>query len=135
MTLAVDKSPCSTCPYRRDVPSGLWHSEEYEKLRKYDDDVGGGVPSLSTFLCHQSNVTGRETACKGWLMVHRDSVAVRLAVIQGKVEFPECFEPTNVPLFGSGGEAADHGEREIENPGEKAVSAAERLLRTGRFGP
>jgi hypothetical protein len=26
------RRPCSSCPYRRDVPSGLWSAEEYDKL-------------------------------------------------------------------------------------------------------
>lgn len=24
--------PCETCPYRRDVPSGVWSADEYRKL-------------------------------------------------------------------------------------------------------
>nr|WP_280343300.1 DUF6283 family protein [Nocardia neocaledoniensis] len=27
--------PCVSCPYRRDVPSGVWDFGEYEKLRGY----------------------------------------------------------------------------------------------------
>lgn len=32
MTLKPPKVPCGTCPYRRDVPAGIWHGEEYAKL-------------------------------------------------------------------------------------------------------
>ena len=30
------KSPCGSCPYRQDVPSGVWAASEYEKLPAYD---------------------------------------------------------------------------------------------------
>ena len=33
-----------------------------------------------------------------------------------------------MPLFSSGNEAADHGERDIENPGPEARRAGDRLL-------
>ena len=29
----VRSQPCSSCPYRKDVPSGVWAHHEYEKLR------------------------------------------------------------------------------------------------------
>ena len=42
MQVATDKSrrvrpkPCASCPYRCDVPSGVWHPDEYAKLEVYD---------------------------------------------------------------------------------------------------
>lgn len=49
MALTVRTEPCSSCPYRRDVPSGVWHREEYEKLLQYDDST----EILPAFMCHQ----------------------------------------------------------------------------------
>ena len=126
--LEVKKNPCSTCPYRKDTPSGLWAEDEYEKLRGYDDNT-----AFSTFLCHQTNVTDVPTACKGWLMVHCDSVAVRLAQLKGEVKAPECFEEPDVELYASGNEAADAGEREIKRPKAKSRRIARKMLATGRF--
>ncbi|MEV6909068.1 DUF6283 family protein [Amycolatopsis sp. NPDC051071] len=34
------EAPCRSCPYRRDVPSGVWDISEYEKLARYDRDTG-----------------------------------------------------------------------------------------------
>lgn len=31
--LTPRKTPCASCPYRKDVPSGVWEASEYEKLR------------------------------------------------------------------------------------------------------
>lgn len=69
-------SPCSSCPYRRDTPLGIWEREEYEKLPPYDN----GDAILPTFHCHQENATGIPTACREWVAVHGfDSIAIRLA--------------------------------------------------------
>ena len=57
----VLKSPCATCPYRRDVPAGIWHPTEYAKLAEFDESPG----PLKTFLCHNSPDTPGDTACRG----------------------------------------------------------------------
>jgi hypothetical protein len=36
---APTKYPCPSCPYRKDVPSGVWAPEEYDKLPAYDNDT------------------------------------------------------------------------------------------------
>ncbi|UGT58761.1 DUF6283 family protein [Nocardia asteroides] len=129
--------PCASCPYRRDVPSGVWAFEEYEKLRGYDRDMGSQAPQL--FQCHQ---TGSEAAlrrmCAGWVGSHggRELLALRLALIQGRISAAtfaaaEEFESTE-PLFASGAEAADHGQREIEQPGLAARNAMRKVARSRR---
>ncbi|WP_354574206.1 DUF6283 family protein [Frigoribacterium sp. UYMn621] len=45
------KSPCASCPFRVNVPSGIWGPEEYEKLPRYDGDMVGQSPKA--FACHQ----------------------------------------------------------------------------------
>ena len=34
------KNPCGSCPYRKDVPSGVWAVSEYLKLVEYDRPTG-----------------------------------------------------------------------------------------------
>ena len=34
--LHVAQSPCTSCPYRRDAPAGVWDKSDYEKLRGRD---------------------------------------------------------------------------------------------------
>jgi hypothetical protein len=119
------KAPCGTCPYRRDVPAGIWSAEEYAKLPGYDGETGdqlvAGAGGL--FFCHQND--GR--LCAGWAGCHdmRHNLAVRLHRVA-----PETFTyKSPVPLFRSGAAAAAHGLSGIENPSPKARSAIAKLLK------
>jgi hypothetical protein len=120
------KAPCGSCPYRRDVPSGVWDASEYAKLPDYDAPTALQPPGL--FLCHQAD--GR--VCAGWAGCHdgNELLALRLAALQGMS--PQEIAATRgytspVPLFGSGREAAEHGMAGIDDPGPKARRAIERL--------
>jgi len=105
-------APCKSCPYRCDVPSGIWDESEYHKLPDYDRDTWDQPQSL--FMCHQDN----GEACRGWFETHgTDLLAVRLANIQDRLTFP-VEGSCQVPCFASGAEAAENGLREIDEPGE-----------------
>ena len=118
----IRSQPCSACPYRRDCPSGLWASHEYDKLRDYDH-VTFEQP-MATFHCHATP----EHLCHGWAVVHTsrgnefDLLALRIWP-SGPV--PEA----GVPLFESGNEAADWGQRDVEDPSPEAERAIAKLLR------
>lgn len=118
--------PCSTCPYRRDTPPGIWAPEEYAKLPPYDDNLAWG-----TFLCHLTTSTGVETVCRGWLAVHAESVAARLAVLRGELTNEQRYAPVDVPLYSSGAEACEAGMAGVPEPDEAAKAAVARLLRRG----
>jgi hypothetical protein len=119
------KTPCASCPYRRDVPSGVWDASEYEKLPRYDGDPAFQNPRA--FDCHQAD----GHLCAGWLG-HRDPydlLAVRIGILHGTID-PACVDyTTDVPLFASGAEAAAHGMREIAHPGPKARTTIDKVLR------
>lgn len=121
------KRPCGSCPYRRDVPSGVWDREEYEKLPEYDKPTGEQPPAV--FHCHQQN--GR--ACGGWCAVHdmEESLGLRLAAAMGLISDPEPFldYETDVPLFETGAEAAAHGLANVDDPGEDADRVIAKLRR------
>ena len=118
----VRSQPCSACPYRCDVPSGIWSYEEYEKLRGYDE-ITPEQP-LATFHCHATP----ESLCHGWAVVHTsrgseyDLLALR---IWPTGPIPEA----GVELFPSGNEAADHGQAEIATPSAAATETVDRLVR------
>lgn len=127
--------PCVSCPYRRDVPSGVWDFAEYEKLRAYDGDTSVQAPRL--FQCHQNDAdsTGRRM-CAGWVGCHggRELLALRLALIQERIsgrtfEVAAAYESAT-PLFASGAAAADHGQRGIEKPGTDAQHAMRNVARS-----
>lgn len=119
----VRSQPCSACPYRCDVPSGIWSYEEYEKLRGYDEPTFD--QPLATFHCHATP----ESLCHGWAVVHTsrghgfDLLALRIWPTE------KSIPPAGVPLFDSGNEAADHGQTEIATPSAEATETVERLTR------
>ena len=129
MTRPPATNPCGTCPYRKDVPSGVWHPEEYAKLPDYDKDTGYQPPNL--FACHQQD--GR--LCAGWCGTHdmEENLALRLAEHSGKLTAEEVDEvldyTTEVPLWSSGAEAARHGLAEVDAPSPAAQRKIDRLSR------
>jgi len=122
--------PCTTCPYRRDVPSGVWAEEEYRKLAAYDRPTWEQPAAL--FMCHQN--TGG--LCTGWLQSHAnrphdvDLLALRLnhpKLDVKQVSGVALAKPT-VGLFRSGVAAMRHGLRAIARPGRKAKAAIQRIV-------
>lgn len=119
------KSPCPSCPYRRDVPSGVWAAEEYAALVRYDgsilDQMVAGATGL--FMCHQQN----GCLCSGWLACH--GVDNLLAIRLNEADDSKYDYESPVPLFGSGAEAALHGMADIEEPGDEAIEMVAKLER------
>lgn len=119
--------PCGSCPYRQDVPSGVWSRDEYEKLPAFDQP--GHPDALTVFLCHQQD--GR--VCAGWAGCHDMSEAIgpRLAVSMERMSvetYDELLDyETDVPLFPTGAEAAAHGLEAIETPAADARRVIGRL--------
>lgn len=117
--------PCDSCPYRRDVPAGVWAASEYEKLPPYDNDTGDQPPGV--FMCHQAD----GTVCAGWASVHgnRDNLALRLArAIDPEIDVGAVVAYRSpVPLFASGAEAAEHGLSGVPDPGPDADALMAKL--------
>jgi len=130
--LHVPDQACASCHYRRDTPPGIWQAEEYEKLRAFDQDVSrmeDPTPALSIFLCHQSEVTGRETVCRGWLSVHRDSVAVRILKIKGGLRCDQVPHEPEPLYYATGTEACEAGLSGVEQPSREARHKSDTLER------
>ncbi len=122
--------PCTTCPYRCDVPSGVWAAEEYAKLLEYDRPTWQQPPAL--FMCHQ----GTGGLCTGWVQSHAnrerefDLLALRFSheIDREAVSKVALMEPL-VKLFRTGAAAARHGMKQLAKPGRKAKAAMSRILR------
>lgn len=129
MTKGPAQAPCRSCPYRKDVPSGVWHESEYDKLPPYDGETFEQPHGL--FTCHQQD--GR--MCAGWVGCHDmiESLALRLAVhndIITEAVYEEALDYVcPVELFESGEEAAKHGKAQISSPDQQARRTIERLER------
>ncbi len=123
--------PCASCPYRRDVPSGIWAESEYDKLPKFDgtttEQAAAGV--FGVFLCHQAD----GHLCSGWVACHDmdENLAIRMDrdVDQQAVR----TYTTDVPVFGSGAEAAEHGKRDIRHPSGKAMDTVGKIVTVRRM--
>jgi hypothetical protein len=125
--LTCAKAPCKSCPYRKDVPSGVWHATEYDKLPGYD---GGPLDQLNhdgsaIFMCHQAD--GK--LCAGWLGTHKPEnlIALRLCRQPLAQEVWDYVSP--VPLFDSGRAASDHGKKKIKWPDKRAKAIVARIVR------
>jgi hypothetical protein len=118
-------NPCESCPYRRDVPSGIWAPEEYAKLQAYDLGTAWQPPQM--FYCH----TSPDFVCTGWAVCHskakrgHELLAVRIAESMHDAEL--MIPETAVPLFASGAEAAVHGMRDIKRPGWRAIRMTRKI--------
>lgn len=113
-------APCGSCPYRRDVPGGVWDASEYLKLPGYDGSTGEQLMAGATglFMCHRND----GALCAGWVGCHdmAHAAALRLHPVH-----PCTFDYVSpVPLFASGREAALHGLAGIERPS----AAARRII-------
>lgn len=106
------RSPCSECPWRRDVPPGQFPSTRYQALEKTHGGPGHEAPlDAPWFGCHKMPAyvePGEEVACAGWLAVEGiQHLGVRLAVSAGAVP-AEALRPGEgwPELFGSYAEMA-----------------------------
>lgn len=125
------KNPCASCPFRRDVPSGVWAESEYDKLPAYDGTTGeqAVAGALGVFLCHNDPA---RSVCAGWAALsNTDTLALRLASSLDKdVDVDACLDYTTaVPLFASGAEAAAHGKAEIMAPPAEATEVIGKVIK------
>lgn len=125
--LTVRSRPCRSCPYRRDVPSGVWEPGEYAKLAQFDgttaDQAAAGA--FAVFDCHQR--TGQ--LCAGWVGCHDMDEALALRMVGREVDPAVYGYESPVPLFPSGAEAAAHGMRDVARPGPAARRMIDSLNR------
>lgn len=121
--------PCGSCPYRQDVPSGVWAADHYELLPLYDGPTYQQKHEL--FMCHQQD----GHLCGGWLACHgrQELLAIRLGLSLGVVHPSVLDYGTTIPLWGSGAEACEHGLRDIDAPGPEASRMIENLARKQRL--
>lgn len=124
---SVADAPCKSCPYRRDVPSGVWDADEYAKLSGYDGDITAQLQAgaVGLFLCHQQD----GNLCAGWLACHGGGSLLAMRLHGGTVA-PEAWRyATRIPVFESGAQAAAHGIADVPHPGARAKTVIARLVR------
>jgi len=120
-------APCKSCPYRKDVPSGVWAINEYVKLPEYDGEIFEQLMKGATalFMCHQND--GK--LCAGWVGAHGPQNLLAIRLHNDKVDPEVSKYKSPVALFKSGAAAAKHGMRAIRRPAVRARQMVERLAR------
>jgi hypothetical protein len=132
--------PCESCPYRKDVPSGVWGASEYVKLAMYDRETV--EQPMGLFQCHQHDPeTSRQVprVCAGWAGVHGrqlgrfELLSVRMALAMESIDDETALRilgyRSPVPLWNSGLKAMEHGIREISCPSPQAQRITEKIVR------
>jgi hypothetical protein len=127
---ACAKAPCKSCPYRRDVPSGVWAAAEYDKLPGYDGEIVDQLNAKASglFMCHQQD--GK--LCAGWVGCHGANNLLAIRLSASAVEESVWTYRSRVPLFKSGAQACAHGKRALRRPGPAAQRVIGRLARKAR---
>lgn len=123
MTLKPPKVPCGTCPYRRDVPAGIWHGEEYAKLPAYDRETP--LQPTALFMCHQRD----GCLCGGWLLTHDRDHLLALRLHARDLDPSVWDYSPDIEVYASGAEAAAHGVSGIDNPSAAAQRKIDGLVR------
>lgn len=92
--------PCSQCPWRSDIPVGVFPAEAFRLSAGTAYDA-----SNRTFCCHMSGIDGART-CAGFLLANADNnVAVRISLMRGHIDMDEIDSP--YPLYRSYREMAE----------------------------
>lgn len=127
--IEIERRPCSSCPYRRDTPPGVWHETEYRKLAEYDRPMDEQPHQV--FLCHHSELAEEhEVMCRGWIDTHKDTLALRLAIafqlVSGNAACKALDESPALPVYSSGTEAMEAGIADVD---DRAQAVIDRLVR------
>jgi hypothetical protein len=86
------RRPCEECPWRKDSPAGAFPAEAYRISAKTAYNM-----AQSTFACHMAG-QAKPTTCAGFLLRGAEhSLAVRLLVLEGKVDLRKVG--TDVELY------------------------------------
>lgn len=75
------KSPCEQCPWREDVPTGVFPAEAFRESAHTAYDM-----SLSTFACHMAGPSTPAT-CAGFLLRHSENnLQIRMSRMLGRFD-------------------------------------------------
>lgn len=78
------RTPCSECPWRRDVATGRFPTHRFEALAETAYDM-----ALKVFTCHKSSVDAPRV-CAGFLLRGADhNFSVRMATLRGEIAWGE----------------------------------------------
>jgi hypothetical protein len=106
-----------------DVPSGVWHEDEYKKLPAYDRELS--LQPRALFMCHHND----DCLCGGWLKTHGATNLLSILLTREELDPSITDYNPDVDVFETGAAAAAHGINEIDNVGREARIKIINLMR------
>lgn len=89
------RKPCEQCPWREDVPAGVFPPDAFRESAPTAYDG-----AMSTFSCHMSGVENPAT-CAGFLLRHAENnIGVRLSQAKGRIDC-ETVGDGGYPIYAS----------------------------------
>lgn len=89
------KSPCQTCPWRKDAEPGAFPPDAFRHSARTAEDG-----AFNTFSCHESGKKAPAT-CAGFLLANSaHNMSVRFAIMAGRFN-PRNVKAAGVKLYGS----------------------------------
>lgn len=89
------RKPCRECPWRMDVPVGVFPADAFRESAPTSYDG-----AIKTFACHMNKVTATAT-CAGFLLRHgENNVGVRLALSGERIDLDDV-DDGGVPVYPS----------------------------------
>jgi hypothetical protein len=90
------KKPCSQCPWRSDLPVGVFPADAFRESAKTSYDMAESV-----FGCHMSKIESGPHTCVGFLLRHgENNLQVRFATAEDRFDF-EGLNDGGYPLYES----------------------------------
>lgn len=88
------KTPCDQCPWRRDLPTGVFPAKAFKLSAPTSYDA-----AMSSFACHMSGMEKGGATCAGFLLSYGaiHNIAVRIAQATRGLRLEEVSSP--YPLF------------------------------------
>ena len=92
--LAHRAKPCEQCPWRADLPTGVFPASAFRHSAASAYDM-----ARNTFACHMSGKEKTAT-CAGFLLRGADhNLSIRLAIVAGRYRGPRAVSDGGFPLY------------------------------------
>jgi hypothetical protein len=89
------RKPCKECPWRMDVPTGVFPADAFRESAPTSYDG-----AIKTFGCHMNKTTAVAT-CAGFLLRHSDNnIGIRLSLSGERIDL-DTVEDGGVPVYPS----------------------------------
>jgi hypothetical protein len=87
------RQPCAECPWRKDVPTGVFPAKAFETSAHTAYDG-----AMETFACHMSGAA-KASVCAGFLLRHSENnIGIRLSLFKERIEL-DTIHDGGLPVY------------------------------------